>query len=634
MSVYEFQEDHGDTSRHASRSAIHDRRSVESITDFATRDDSLTPRVVNTLSLGGTELHSSATGATHSTAAKDFTYKIPLSTLASEAPIALLAIDCHGRILTANTACKSVIGIPASCLIDTVFLNYLKPESADKLSDLIYYWQPSIATEELVLDFSELAFEQPSLTAHIRASSDSSNTAYYISLAAVSRQRKIAEQLRIARDYLEKLATHDALTGLPNRINFIDTLRSAMLNSRKTKRQLALFFFDLDGFKEINDQRGHHAGDVLLCEIANRLRVRIRDVGRLARLGGDEFTLLIEHNGDNNSLSHEAEKILGIISEPVTIAQYSVKVTASIGIAVFPQFAKTPTQLIQYADSAMYESKALGGNTITVFSDKQHNALQRKIALEKGIKTGIDKSEFYLNYQPIIDTSSKQIVSVEVLTRWEHPVYGSISPEEFIPIAERTGQINELGVWILDNAFDTCRRLIKLGKLTRFAINISPLQLSDPNLSTSVMTKLAEYRIPPEMLELEITESCLINDIENARKIAEEFYQHGCTLSIDDFGTGHSSLARLTELPVKRLKLDRLFITDLEYNDQSKAIVEGVVHIAHNLGMEVVAEGVEDQYQINILEQFGCSCLQGFGIGRPGDASSLAELLSDSPILN
>ena len=292
---------------------------------------------------------------------------------------------------------------------------------------------------------------------------------FVLVLLDTSRQQQIESQLRSAKDYLERLATHDALTGLPNRIHFTEALRTAMFNARKAKRQLALLYFDIDGFKGVNDQYGHHVGDALLREIANRLRVRTREVGRLARLGGDEFTLIMEHRGCYESLLAAADKVRIAISEPITIPSAPIlQVSASIGIATYPKFAKTPRQLIQYADNAMYQAKGLGGDCVVKFSSLHQEKLKRTAALENDFRHSIQRSDFVLYFQPIVNCCNGQLDTLEVLVRWNHPEYGMILPDEFIPMAERSGLINELGSWIVESTCRVSQRLQKSGSTVSY----------------------------------------------------------------------------------------------------------------------------------------------------------------------
>ena len=550
---------------------------------------------------------------------------------ANAAPVGLITVDAVGRILTANKSCKSIIGIPATVLVGTVFADYLSDESAEaflKARSRSMEVVP-ISGNEVALCFSHHLLSTRSIQATITMSKLTSDgyIEYIIVLLDRSKQRQIEKQLRNSKEYLERLATHDALTGLPNRIHFTDALRAAMLNSRKAKRELALLYFDIDGFKAINDQHGHHVGDSLLREIANRLRVRTVEVGKLARLGGDEFTMILEHSGTYDSLYQEAEKVRQAISEPVYASSKTLHVSASIGIAIYPEYAKTPRQLIQYADTAMYQAKGMGGNCVVKFSAQHQEKLKRTASLENDLGQAIENSDFYLDFQPIIGGETGKVDVLEVLIRWAHPEFGIISPEEFIPIAERSRHMSILGNWIVESTCRVCQQLLNDGIEMRFAINLSPVQLKNSNLAFDIVNCIEKYGLSPDLFDLEITESCVMSDIDCALTQINELGEHGFALAVDDFGTGHSSLARLSSLPVSKIKLDRLFISDLVSNKDSRIIVKGFIGIAHELGMTVVAEGVEQDQQLELLQLYGCEYLQGFGILPPCSEKELPELL-------
>ncbi len=550
---------------------------------------------------------------------------------ANAAPVGLITIDVAGRILTANKSCKSIIGIPATVLVGSVFSDYLCDESAEaflkglsRSMDVV-----PISGNEVALCFTHHLLSTRSIQATITMSKLTSDgyIEYIIVLLDKSKQRQIEKQLRNSKEYLERLATHDALTGLPNRIHFTDALRAAMLNSRKAKRELALLYFDIDGFKAVNDQHGHHVGDSLLREIANRLRIRTVEVGKLARLGGDEFTMILEHSGTYESLCQEAEKVRQAISEPVHASSKTLHVSASIGIAIYPEYAKTPRQLIQYADTAMYQAKEMGGNCVVKFSAQHQEKLKRTASLENDLGQSIENSDFYLDFQPIISSETGQVDVLEVLIRWAHPEYGVVSPEEFIPIAERSRHMSILGNWIIESTCRVCQQLLNDGIKMRFAINLSPVQLNNSNLAYDIRNCIDKYGLSPDLFDLEITESCVMSDINCALTQINELGEHGFALAVDDFGTGHSSLARLSSLPVSKIKLDRLFISDLVSNKDSRIIVKGFIGIAHELGMTVVAEGVEQDQQLELLQLYGCEYLQGFGILQPCSEKELPGLL-------
>lgn len=551
------------------------------------------------------------------------------SSMADHSPIALLSIDSQGVVITANKACKFIIGIPASVLIGSCLYDYLNGTSLTSLQRLLTDAQRGTVRGDITIDFAGSPVENTHLSVRVNAFENevTGTQEFILSFADASRQKKIGKQLRKANEYLEKLVSQDALTGLPNRVHFIDALRAAMLNARKSRRKIALLFFDIDGFKRVNDRLGHRAGDALLCEIANRLKLRIRDIGRLARLGGDEFTLILDYPGCEQALRAEAQKVLNTIAGVSTIGSMKINITASIGIAIYPGYANTPEQLIHYADTAMYRAKACGGNETIVFCATHHEKIERANTLSHSIKSSIANSEFYLEFQPIVNSESHAIESFEVLTRWHHPEFGNVSPDEFIALAEKNNQIELLSRWIISSAIEKLGQLYQAGYEPRFAINISSLLISNEEFPPWLIAEMRRCKVPPNAIEFEITETEFINHLDNAIQFAKKLHECGCRIALDDFGTGYSSLARITELPIDTIKLDKLFIAELNSRKESRVIVEAIITIARELQLHVVAEGVEHELQCNLLRELGCQCLQGFIISRPVSEQGLESLL-------
>jgi len=552
--------------------------------------------------------------------------------LVDNAPVALLNIYSDGTIIVANKSCKSIIGIPSSVLLGTCLYGYLDTESIHKLKNELSEMQDNDRFRETYVKFGYAAVGRNLFSVHIAFHRDSSidQAEYTLSFSDALRQQQIAGQLRSAKNYLEEMVSKDALTGLPNRLHFVDALRTAMFNARTNNRRIVLMYFDLDGFKLINDQLGHRTGDQLLCEIANRLKLRIRDVSRLARLGGDEFTLILDYNDSEMSLLNEAKKVLTAISGITHIDSHKISISASIGISIYPGYAKTPEELIQYADAAMYRAKNEGRNRAVIFCEKHYEKMKRASELAHDMRNSIEQNEFYLNFQPIIDSQTGLVDTFEVLTRWRNQKYGLISADEFITIAEKSNQIIQLGHWIIKSALEKLCLLRSAGFNTRFAINISALQLSDQRFLEMLIAEMERYELPPGSLELEITETGVINNLDNVIVLAEEIRKYGCTISVDDFGTGYSSLARITKLPVNRIKLDKYFVSEVCEAKEARVIIEAIVKIASELGLGVVAEGVETNAQALILRQLGCEYLQGFAISEPCSDDRLNQLLEQN----
>ena len=436
------------------------------------------------------------------------------------------------------------------------------------------------------------------------------------------------EELTNALSTIQEMATHDSLTGLPNRASMSATLQHAVNKAQRSKEGLAIFFIDLDNFKSANDTLGHPTGDQLLREIARRVRASIRESDLVARLGGDEFVVLVESLSDRPGLQLLAAKILATISEPMQLQGHDVKMTASIGIAVFPDDGGDVSTLLANADMAMYRAKARGRNRTSEYSaELGENAVER-FEIEKGMRQAMQNNEFHLYYQPKIEFSSGKMLGVEALIRWHHPTLGVLGPDRFIPIAESSNFILPLGKWVIEQA---CRqsKTWQVAKLPHFpiAVNLSANQLADPSLVQHVADALRVSGADPAMLEFEITETAVMKNMEEAVIRLESLRALGVRLAIDDFGTGYSSLAYLKQLPVDILKVDRAFVKHLPHNRDDLAITRAVIAMAHGLSMTVVAEGVEDQQQFDSLRAEGCDEYQGFFCRAAMQSHELEALL-------
>jgi diguanylate cyclase (GGDEF)-like protein len=429
---------------------------------------------------------------------------------------------------------------------------------------------------------------------------------------------------------IQDMATHDSLTGLPNRASLADTLQHAISTAQRNKKGLAVFFIDIDNFKSINDTLGHPTGDQLLREVARRVRATIRESDLVARLGGDEFVVMVESVSDRPGLQNLAAKILAAISELTTLDGHEIKVTASIGISMFPADGADAPALLAHADMAMYRAKALGRNRTSEYSAELGEHAVERFEIEKGMRDGMQNGEFHLYYQPKIEMSTGKMLGVEALIRWHHPTLGVLGPDRFIPIAESSNFIIPLGKWVIEQA---CRQLQiwQDAKLPRFsiAVNLSVNQLNDPALVEQVAEALRVTKVDPAMIELEITETAVMKNLDEAVVRLHALRALGVRLSIDDFGTGHSSLAYLKQLPVDILKVDRTFVKDLPHNRDDLAITRAVIAMAHGLSMKVVAEGVEEIQQFDSLRDSGCDEFQGF-LCRPAMECHELEALLQS----
>ncbi|TFV92436.1 EAL domain-containing protein [Oxalobacteraceae bacterium OM1] len=416
---------------------------------------------------------------------------------------------------------------------------------------------------------------------------------------------------------LQQMATHDDLTGLPNRA-LVNVRLQQMLESSGGAMPIAVLFIDLDQFKAVNDSMGHVAGDVLLCGVASRLKSVMRPTDMVARLGGDEFVAAAQCSRGAPSAQRIAEKLIAALQEPFHIGNEQVFVTASIGISMFPHDAKTKEALFQNADTAMYKAKAAGRNAYRFFEAEMMVQVRARLTLEQALRHALERKEFTLHYQPRIDLKTMQLVGMEALIRWRHPELGNVPPLEFIPIAEERGLIEDIGRWVLREACVKARDVLdRYGLPVRVSVNLSARQLQCADLVEQVNDALRDARLDHGMLELEITESALIQDMDASARVLNELKAQGVTLAVDDFGTGYSGLAYLQRFPLHVLKLDRSFINARLDGTKNAQFIQAFIDFAHALGLRVVAEGIENGETLQFLAQSSCDEGQGYLLSRP-----------------
>jgi len=420
----------------------------------------------------------------------------------------------------------------------------------------------------------------------------------------------------IARKQAEKnlqfFASHDPLTGLFNRTMFNDRVQQALAQAGRFERSVSLLFIDLDGFKNVNDTLGHNAGDMMLAELANRLRTTLREGDVVGRMGGDEFVVLIEEFAEANQVAEVAKKVLDTIARPVALQGKECQVTASVGISIYPDDGKDAQTLLKNADIAMYLVKQQGKNSFRFYSPQMNVHLMERLSLESSLRRAMERGELTLDYQPKVGVRDGQVSGVEALMRWQHPTQGVISPSEFVPVAEDVGLISAIGEWALHTACQQVRAWREQGlPLLRMAVNLSQKQFLQDNLLQVVREALHQTLVDPSRLELEITEEMAIHNPERAARLLAQFKELGVRVVIDDFGTGYSSLSFLKRLPIDSVKIDRSLIAGLTRDADATALTRGVVAMAHSLGIAVTAEGVETREQWEFLHQLGCEEMQG-----------------------
>ncbi|RQO36176.1 hypothetical protein DBR37_07565 [Herminiimonas sp. KBW02] len=432
-----------------------------------------------------------------------------------------------------------------------------------------------------------------------------------------SQTGKLVRSLALANQELTKQALQDNLTKLPNRTLLEDRLDQMVHKAVREQGRFALMFIDLDGFKAINDSLGHHIGDLLLIDVAQRIRDNIRAQDTAARLGGDEFVMLIEVKEPEDAAS-VADKLCTTLSLPFAIAQYNLGISASIGIAVYPEDGKTRHDLLVHADAAMYHTKSTGRNGYHFFESSMNINAHNQLQVIQDLRTALERKEFRLHYQPKFNTTDGVVVGAEALLRWQHPVRGIIAPADFIGLAEKTGLIVPIGEWVLDEACRQMRKWYDEGyQEWKMAVNLSSVQFSNDNLVEMVKETLERNNLPATSLMLEVTESTAMHNVEASLTILEQLVNLGVEISIDDFGTGYSSLLYLKRLPATELKIDRGFIRDLAQGTDDASIVSAIVALGRSLNLRIVAEGVETEKQQEFLTTLGCDTLQGYFMGHP-----------------
>lgn len=436
---------------------------------------------------------------------------------------------------------------------------------------------------------------------------------------------EMSRQVHLRQTELEYRALHDALTSLPNRTLLLDRIEHDINIAKRESQNLCLLILDLDDFKEVNDTLGHLAGDNLLIEVGMRIKQALRDVDTVARIGGDEFSILLPHTNEEQAVV-TAQKILSSFSETFEIEGIEVSVSASIGIAIYPDHGEDVHSLLRYADIAMYVAKRnkLG---FEVYNESADEHSISRLSMTRDFRDAMANDKLTVEFQPIFDIPSKKIIAVEALSRWNHPEHGFVPPEKFISLSEQTGLINDLTYWVLDQAIAQVAKWNKSGLQLSVAINLSVFSFKDPEFIGEVRSALKKYDFPNENLKLEITESAMMENPKKAIEVLTELNSMGVKLAIDDFGTGYSSMAYLKQLPVDELKVDKSFIIGLDKDKSNDAIVRSTIDLAHNLGLKVVAEGIETKVVSDLLGKYECDMAQGFHLSRPVSAIQIEEML-------
>ncbi|MEB3371642.1 EAL domain-containing protein [Saccharopolyspora mangrovi] len=535
----------------------------------------------------------------------------------------VLIIDKGGRIVTANPAAANILGYREDALLGTSPESWLTyDEDGNRLPEAPSYRTRVTGEPEnrrvTRFERADRSSAWLAISARSLTPDDSPPHRTMVSFTDITEPRAFRKQL-------EREATHDPLTGLANRTMVLRRLQAAMRETGRTT-STGVMFIDLDKFKIINDSLGHVVGDEVLRVAGERLRAVMRSDEHVGRHGGDEFVVLVHDEGDAARLHALADRIRRRLTEPIMIDGRQLHVDASIGIVLVPpDDSRSAEDVLRDADVAMYEAKTRGRGRVAFFDVQLRERLQRYLELEQDLRAAVDRDELWLAYQPIVNLHSNRVSAVEGLLRWTHPQHGTVSPEEFIPMAEESDLIHHIGSWVLSTAVEQISQFRSdIGLDLRLKANLSVRQLEDPELPEAVDEAMRKSGLPGQALSLEITESALMHDPVTAARMLQELRRHGVRLAIDDFGTGYSSLAQLLRLPLDSLKIDRSFINDLAHSRDSEALVTSIVAMAHAVDLRVIAEGVENAAQLAVLRRLGCDQAQGYYLGRPSPVQELA----------
>jgi len=444
----------------------------------------------------------------------------------------------------------------------------------------------------------------------------------------------VKEDISFRREQEERLARqayYDPMTELPNRMLAFERLRQAIVRADRTSRMVAVIFIDLDHFKKVNDTLGHGCGDQLLIDVAKRLAGCVRSEDTVARLGGDEFLVLLTDLTRVEYTQPVIDKILDGFNQPFRLGANELQVTASIGIAIYPDDSQEESDLLRNADTAMYHAKAKGRNQFKFFTEEMDAEAHRRLRMEFELRSALERAEIYLEYQPVVDGYSGHVVGFEALARWQSEAFGLVPPNVFIPIAEESGLIHEIGLWVLNESCSVLSRFRELGiERLRVAVNVSSKQFQDSSLVDAVKDVLQKTGIPSYCLALEITENLLLEERDEVTQIIHQLTELGIQLSVDDFGTGYSSLSYLKKYPFNTLKIDRSFVQNIVDDTDDLNLTKAIIAMAHALHLEVVAEGVEDTVQQALLRAESCDFIQGYLISKPISEAALLEFIREN----
>lgn len=545
------------------------------------------------------------------------------------APIGYLSLSSDGIIQEANLAARCFLKSMGVQILGKSFNEYIPASDRDRLHRHLTTKMSShlSAKIDLNIQLPDGSSHPVMLMTSAMRGRRSLEHCYHVMMVDISEQVQNEKLLRNAKDFLEEMALHDSLTRLPNRTLFRDRLQTLIEHRTSSNEAIAVIYIDLDGFKPVNDSLGHAAGDNVLRAVSAKVQQALNAGDTIARLGGDEFAVIMDKPLCPESALEYAQKITAVIREPIDLDGTTVSISSSAGVSLFPEHAQNFDDLVKRADAAMYRAKQAGKDQVVLFTQQSYESIQRCSLLETSLPHAVSDNQLVLHYQPIYDTNSSEITALEALVRWQHPTLGTVLPSEFIPIAEKSDHVICIGDWVLDVACAQASIWNQLGFNVPVAINVSARQLMKKDFCEKLQSLLQRHSLVASAIELEITETAVLIDHAQIGCTLQQLSEAGHILSIDDFGTGNSSLSRLVNLPVSRFKIDQMFTQNLVNNAQMRSLVESIVHMAHQLELEVVAEGVENRAQAEILIASQCNAMQGFLYCRPEDESQITKRL-------
>jgi diguanylate cyclase (GGDEF)-like protein/PAS domain S-box-containing protein len=566
--------------------------------------------------------------------------------IVNSSPDIVFMLDTEGRFTFLNNKVESILGYKKTDLIGRSYLEIIEQSDSDRANYLFEEqfgkkqlgnrkdtWSSEFKLKAKKLDHTARHFEVTFFPIERKVKSsavDISGKQKTLTkiIGTYGTARDITER-KEAEEFINFQAYHDLLTRLPNRALFKDRLNISIAQAKRNKSHVAVMFLDLDRFKVVNDTLGHAMGDRLLQAVALRLEGCVRKCDTLSRFGGDEFTLLLPSISSPEDARTIAKKVISTLKAPFDLGEHEVYVGVSVGIAVYPNAGKTVDQLIQNADVAMYHVKGRGKDGYQYYNEDMAVHTSNRLSLERDLRNALERDEFKVYYQPQICAKSGKTIGVEALVRWQHPERGLIYPGEFIPLAEETRLMSDINEWVLDTACREVKSWIDAGHADiRLSVNFSPLQVEHPRFVQRLLSNLRVANFPASNLEVELTENVIMNDLEHMTQKLRQLSEHGVTIAIDDFGTGYSSLNYLQKLPIHTLKVDQSFIKEIEDTHDEACIVNAIVSMAHGLKLNIVAEGVETETQLNYLKSLGCQEIQGFYFGKAVPGSMALDQLN------